>query len=88
MAVGWYRIDFARSRHTNPARIPVSPLGCRYQYEWAFERPGGVARWQQAQQYFASAYPSVVIPHVWRQALPVTVYADSKRVASGPRAPG
>jgi hypothetical protein len=30
MAVGWYLIDFARSRHTNPARIPVSPLGCRY----------------------------------------------------------
>jgi hypothetical protein len=30
MADGWYLIDFARSRHTNPARIPVSPLGCRY----------------------------------------------------------
>jgi hypothetical protein len=29
-AVGWYPIDFARSRHTNPARMPVSPLGCRY----------------------------------------------------------
>jgi hypothetical protein len=31
MTGGWYRIDFARSRHTNPARIPVSPLGCWYQ---------------------------------------------------------
>jgi len=26
----WYLIDFARSRHTNPARIPVSPAGCWY----------------------------------------------------------
>jgi hypothetical protein len=23
-------IDFARTRHANPARIPVSPLGCWY----------------------------------------------------------
>jgi hypothetical protein len=30
MAVGWYPVDFARSRHTNPARIPVSPSGCWY----------------------------------------------------------
>jgi hypothetical protein len=26
----WYLIDFARSRHANPARIPVSPMGCWY----------------------------------------------------------
>jgi hypothetical protein len=31
MAVGWYLIDLARSRHINPARIPVSPFGCRYE---------------------------------------------------------
>jgi hypothetical protein len=30
MADGCYLFYFARSRHTNPARIPVSPLGCRY----------------------------------------------------------
>src|SRR6185312_12145818 len=28
----WYLIDFARSRHTNPARIPVSPAGCWYYF--------------------------------------------------------
>src|SRR6185437_16002517 len=31
MSGRWYVIDFARSRHTNPARIPVSPAGCWYQ---------------------------------------------------------
>jgi hypothetical protein len=30
MADGWYLIDFARSRYTNPGIIPVRPLGCRY----------------------------------------------------------
>jgi hypothetical protein len=29
-AGGRYLIDFARGRPTNPARIPVSPLGCWY----------------------------------------------------------
>jgi hypothetical protein len=35
LSAGWYFIDFARSRKTaslgNPARIPVSLSGCRYQ---------------------------------------------------------
>jgi hypothetical protein len=29
--VGWYLFDVARSRHTNPARIPVSDFADRYQ---------------------------------------------------------
>jgi hypothetical protein len=28
--VGWYLFDVARSRHTNPARIPVSDFADRY----------------------------------------------------------
>jgi hypothetical protein len=28
---GWYLIDFAHSRHTNPARIPVVVTADRYQ---------------------------------------------------------
>jgi hypothetical protein len=27
---GWYLIDFARSRHTNPVRIPIGGVADRY----------------------------------------------------------
>jgi hypothetical protein len=37
MADGWYRIDFARSRHTNPARIPIGVNA-----DWYYTRSGSL----------------------------------------------
>jgi hypothetical protein len=36
---GWYLIDFARSRHANPTRIPVSPSGRWYYTSRPKDRP-------------------------------------------------
>jgi hypothetical protein len=47
LSAGWYLIDFARSRKTaslgNPARIPVSLSGCRYNLSPIENHQGGTS---------------------------------------------
>ena len=43
---GWYLIDFARSRHTNPARVPVSVNADWYNTEKARGPPRILAKFE------------------------------------------
>jgi hypothetical protein len=50
--VGWYLFDVARSRHTNPARIPVSDFADRY-----YDRIGRLGRDQQGSEAARPLHP-------------------------------